>query len=111
MKSVSISMKTKTEDGGSYLADTSEAKVESPSSSEKPDAFSVYSNQEIRMNRVLGWHKLDPSISTNNDTGTSVVPTNTVTHTTNVVLHCKTRLSFEVHPALLLEDHWSSPEE
>jgi hypothetical protein len=111
MNSFSISIKTKPHDGGSYLADSSEAKVKSPSSSEKPDAFSVYSNQEIRMNRLLGRHELDPSISTNKDTGTSVAPTCTETHTTNAVLHRKTRLSFEVHPALLLEDHWSSPEE
>ena len=103
-------IKTKTNDGGSCWAGSSEGKVKSPSSSEKPDAFSAYSNQEVRLNRLLGRHEVGPPIPTNNNTST-VAPTYKETHTTDAILPRKTRLSFKLHESLVLQDCWSSTED
>jgi hypothetical protein len=94
-------IKTKTHDGGSSNAISSEANVNAPGSSAKPDAFSVYSNQEIRMNRLLG-REDGPPIQ-NNDTGSSA-PTSSETHTADAAIDRKTRLSWELHTSLLTED-------
>jgi len=94
-------IKTNTHDGGSSNAISAEANVTAPGSSAKPDAFSVYSNQEVRMNRLLG-REVGPPIQ-NNDTGSSA-PTSSETHTANAALDRKTRLSWELHSSLLVED-------
>mmetsp|Transcript_3534 Transcript_3534/g.7809 ORF Transcript_3534/g.7809 Transcript_3534/m.7809 type:complete len:116 (+) Transcript_3534:54-401(+) len=88
---------TKTFDGGS----SSKAKRKFlRSSDEHFDAFSYYSNEEIRMNSLLGDHEDSLPIPNNVETEThSITPR---TDQDESPLDRKTRISFELHPTLVM---------
>mmetsp|Transcript_754 Transcript_754/g.1592 ORF Transcript_754/g.1592 Transcript_754/m.1592 type:complete len:117 (-) Transcript_754:363-713(-) len=95
---------TKKHDGGS-----ANPKRKLLRSSEKHfDAFSFYSSQEVRMNKLLGRHQENspPNIE-NQETGHQV-PTSNETQAT---LDRKTRLSFELHPSLVMMEILDSMKE
>jgi hypothetical protein len=86
-----------------------------------PDAFSLYSNQQVRMDRLLLFRRRTSDIIPSNTDSDSIVDKST-TKTIGVVPslvqpHHRpprrvtdpprrvTRLSFEVHPSLLVLDH------
>ena len=114
MKSIQIA--TKDYDGGSY----EEALGFSGGVGGHPDAFSLYSNQQVRMDRLLFRRRTSDVIPSN--TGSDSIMDNTSTTKTTAVpslvqprrrpprrvtdpLRRVTRLSFEVHPSLLVLDH------
>ena len=110
MKSFQIA--TKNHDGGSN-EDVSSCSSPSSLSGGRPDAFSLYSNQEVRMDRLLFRAtrvvpaNLIPS-ETGNDTNTSSSTTAKTHAVTSLpgqppIRRRATRLSFEVHPSLLLD--------
>ena len=78
----------------------------------RPDAFSLYSNQEVRMDRLLfGTTRAVPAILIPSETGNDYMDTTSAsTSKTRAVTSLPgqpprrvTRLSFEVHPSLLLD--------
>ena len=106
MKSFQIA--TKNHDGGSN-EDVSSSSLSL--SGGRPDAFSLYSNQEVRMDRLFfGTTSVVPAnlipSETGNDTNTSsstTAKTHAVTSLPGQPPRRATRLSFEVHPSLLLD--------
>ena len=109
MKSFQIA--TKNHDGGSN-EDVSSCSSPSSLSGGRPDAFSLYSNQEVRMDRLLfGTTRAVPANliprETGNDdmdtTSASTSKTHSVTSLPGQPPRRVTRLSFEVHPSLLLD--------
>jgi hypothetical protein len=114
MKSIQIA--TKDYDGGSY----EEALGFSGGVGGHPDAFSLYSNQQVRMDRLLFRRRTSDVIPSN--TGSDSIMDKSTMKTTAVPSLVQprhrpprrvtdppsrrvTRLSFEVHPSLLVLDH------
>jgi hypothetical protein len=113
MKSIQIA--TKDYDGGSY----EDALGFSGGVGGHPDAFSLYSNQQVRMDRLL-FRRRTSDVTPSNTDSDSVMDTFT-SKTTAVPSLVQprhrpprrvtdpprrvTRLSFEVHPSLLVLDH------
>ena len=108
----SFQIATKNHDGGSN-EDVSSCSSPSSLSGGRPDAFSLYSNQEVRMDRLLfGTTRVVPAnlipSETGNDTNTSSSTTAKTHHAVTSlpgqppIRRRATRLSFEVHPSLLL---------
>ena len=112
MKSFQIA--TKNHDGGSN-EDVSSCSSPSSLSGGRPDAFSLYSNQEVRMDRLLFRAtrvvpaNLIPSETGNDYMDTTSSSTTAKTHAVTSlpgqppIRRRATRLSFEVHPSLLLD--------
>ena len=109
MKSFPIA--TKDHDGGSS-EETNKSKRRSVFIEGHPDAFSLYSNNEVRMDRLL-YRQANatpiPIPSSNIVESDSKMETSTMkkTHATSIP-SCRpprrvTRLSFEVHPSLFLD--------
>jgi hypothetical protein len=108
MKSFQIA--TKNHDGGSNDEDMSSSSL--GLSGGRPDAFSLYSNQEVRMDRLLfGTTRAVPAILIPSETGNDYMDTTSAsTSKTRAVTSLPgqpprrvTRLSFEVHPSLLID--------
>ena len=112
MKSFQIA--TKNHDGGSNDEDVS-SRSSLGLGGGRPDAFSLYSNQEVRMDRLLFRAtrvvpaNLIPSETGNDYMDTTSSSTTAKTHAVTSlpgqppIRRRATRLSFEVHPSLLLD--------
>ena len=110
MKSFQIA--TKNHDGGSN-EDVSSSSLSL--SGGRPDAFSLYSNQEVRMDRLLfGTTSVVPANLIPSETGNDYMDTTSSSTTAKThavtslpgqppIRRRATRLSFEVHPSLLLD--------
>jgi hypothetical protein len=109
MKSFQIA--TKNYDGGSSNSNEEESSLSLISVGGRPDAFALYSNPEIRMDRLLFRTRLpaaelipsDTSIDNIMDTSSSMAKCSATTRSLprQPPRRRVTRLSFEVHPSLL----------
>jgi hypothetical protein len=105
---------TKNHDGGSNDEDVS-SRSSLGLGGGRPDAFSLYSNQEVRMDRLLFRAtrvvpaEIIPSETGNDYMDTTSSSTTAKTHAVTSlpgqppIRRRATRLSFEVHPSLLLD--------
>ena len=95
---IMITVPTKTHDGGAKAASTSEPASKRPRTPVRKhdDPFLYYSHQETRMN-VLLFHDENENENENDS-----VPNESTMNREPVIR--KTRISFELHPTLLLED-------
>ena len=105
---------TKKHDGGSS-EEANQPKRRSVFIEGRSDAFSLYSNKEVRMDRLLSSHRrasAPPSPieipSDDNDTGNNDIMDTSTTTKTHAITSRRpprrvTRLSFEVHPSLILD--------
>jgi len=104
MKSFPIA--TKNHDGGSS-EEANKSKRRSVFIEGHPDAFSLYSNDEVRMDRLLSRRASAPPIPS--DTGNMDTSATKKTRATSITSRrpprrvTMTRLSFEVHPSLVLD--------
>ena len=105
---------TKNHDGGSNDEDVS-SRSSLGLGGGRPDAFSLYSNREVRMDRLLfRTTGVVPAEIIPSETGNDYTDTTSAASTTAKTHHAvtslpgqpprrATRLSFEVHPSLLLD--------
>ena len=105
---------TKNHDGGSNDEDVS-SRSSLGLGGGRPDAFSLYSNREVRMDRLLfRTTRVVPAEIIPSETGNDYTDTTSAASTTAKTHHAvtslpgqpprrATRLSFEVHPSLLLD--------
>ena len=104
---------TKKHDGGSS-EEANQPKRRSVFIEGRTDAFSLYSNKEVRMDRLLSSRRASapsPTIeipSDDNDTGNNDIMDTSTTTKTHAITSRRpprrvTRLSFEVHPSLILD--------
>ena len=104
---------TKKHDGGSS-EEANQPKRRSVFIEGRSDAFSLYSNKEVRMDRLLSSRRASapPSPieipSDDNDTGNNDIMDTSTTTKTHAITSRRpprrvTRLSFEVHPSLILD--------
>ena len=102
---------TKNHDGGSS-EEANQPKRRSVFIEGRPDAFSLYSNKEVRMDRLLSRRASAPptpipssNIVESDDSNNMDTSTTTKTHaiTSRRPPRRVTRLSFEVHPSLILD--------
>ena len=106
---------TKNHDGGSNDEDVS-SRSSLGLGGGRPDAFSLYSNREVRMDRLLfrTTRVVLPAEIIPSETGNDYTDTTSAASTTAKTHHAVTslpgqpprrvtRLSFEVHPSLLLD--------
>lgn len=95
---------TKNHDGGSS-EEANKSKRRSVFIEGHPDAFSLYSNNEVRMDRLLSRRASAPPIPS--DTGNMDTSATKKTRATSIPSirppRRVTRLSFEVHPSLVLD--------
>jgi hypothetical protein len=104
MKSFPIA--TKNYDGGSS-EEANQPKRRSVFIEGTPDAFTKYSNNEVRMDRLLSRRASAPPTPIPSDTGENDMDTSATTKNTHATSRRPprrvTRLSFEVHPSLILD--------
>ena len=112
MKSCQIA--TKNHDGGSSNEEKSSSSLISVGG--RPDAFALYTNQEIRMDRLLFRTRIAPAELIPSDTGIDIDNIDTSSSRAKSSAATRslprqpprrrvTRLSFEVHPSLLEKKH------
>jgi hypothetical protein len=103
MKKTIISVPTKTYDGGSN--DTKSNMIHP--SKEVFNAFSYYSSQERRMSLLLGLdqtiHSINDEILENHRCGPTSSYSRATTNNAPTYNRRRTRVSWEVHPSLILE--------
>jgi hypothetical protein len=105
---------TKNHDGGSNDEDVS-SRSSLGLGGGRPDAFSLYSNREVRMDRLLfRTTSVVPAETIPSETGSDYMDTTSASTTAKThavtslpgqppIRRRATRLSFEVHPSLLLD--------
>ena len=101
-KGIVITVPTKQYDGGSSSFNKRRKLDQGGTSTSRSDAFSYYSNQEIRMNRLLHSHLVNSTTNITDSQAPNVHPSHE-NSTEEAHNPRRTRLSFELHPSRLLD--------